>query len=46
MEESRCQRCGHREAAHLESGPEGNPWCRLCYGHQQLHRARNHAFEA
>lgn len=44
MEEALCSRCGHEESVHIESGPNGTPWCRLCYGHPQFHKQRDHAF--
>lgn len=40
-----CKRCGHDAAHHIESGPNGAPWCRGCYGNPQLHKRRNHEFE-
>ncbi len=46
MEETRCIHCGHAEAVHLESGPNGTPWCRLCYAHPYLHKRKDHTFES
>ncbi len=45
MEATQCHTCGHEESAHLESGPNGTPWCRRCYGHPFLHRRKDHGYE-
>ena len=46
MDETRCHHCGHEAEVHLESGPNGAPWCRRCYAHPELHKRRNHEFAA
>jgi hypothetical protein len=46
MTEGACAQCGHPEEAHLMSGPNATPWCRLCYGHPIQHRKRDHEYTA